>query len=79
MATTVILPIQSNLGYSPDQIDTRVTLADLLESVQEAIREFGADAHVVTEDGMNRYGANFGALMSISGEVTISDANPDED
>lgn len=73
---TVLLPISDNEGYSPEQIRTRVTLADLLESVQEAIENFGADAKVVTSNGQ-RYGASFGSLQAIGSEVVISDANPD--
>lgn len=79
MARTVILGTDNSLGYAPDQISTAVTLADLLEAVQNAIEDFGDDAVVITMDNA-RYGANFGALQTINGtEIQITDANPDED
>jgi len=78
MARTVILPVSDNAGYSPDQINTRVTLQDMLESVQQAIEEFGADAKVVISNGQ-RYGAGFGSIQAFGREVVISDAEPDED
>lgn len=75
---TVILGVDDNRGYSPEQISTRVTLLDLLESVQQAIEEFGEDAKVVIGNGQ-RYGAAFGRLESFGPEVVITDANPDDD
>lgn len=55
MARTVLIGIDDNQGYAPDQISTAVTLEALLESVQNAIEEFGADAKVVLYNGQ-RYG-----------------------
>lgn len=78
MATTVLLPVNDNQGYAPDQVRTNVTLQDLLESVQQAIEEFGEDAKVVLSNGQ-RYGAGFGSIQAFGNEVVISDANPDEE
>lgn len=54
--------VESNLGYAPDQIDRPVTLADILEQVQDAIAEWGEDAEVVLHQTNNGYGANYGRL-----------------
>ncbi|AVJ49946.1 hypothetical protein FDJ43_gp48 [Microbacterium phage Koji] len=79
MANTVLLGVNDNQGYSPDQINTSVTLADLLEAVQQAILDYGEDAKVVVANGQ-RYGAGFGSLQTHYGsEVSITDAAPDED
>lgn len=55
--------VESNLGYAPDQIDQTITLADLLNQVQSAINEWGADAEVVLHQTNNAYGANYGRLL----------------
>jgi succinyl-CoA synthetase alpha subunit len=78
MARTVLIGIDDNQGYAPDQISTAVTLEALLESVQNAIEEFGADAKVVLYNGQ-RYGAGFGRFQAYGSDAIISDANPDED
>lgn len=80
MARTVLLPVNDNQGYSPEQISTHVTLGDLLDAVQQAIQDFGSDAKVVVSNGQ-RYGAGFGSLAAAApfGEVVISDAEPDEE
>ncbi|QDF16017.1 hypothetical protein H3N89_gp52 [Microbacterium phage MonChoix] len=78
MAKTVLLGVNDNEGYAPDQIRTEVTLADLLAAVQDAITEHGEDAKVVVSNGQ-RYGAGFGSLEAMpGGEVIISDAAPDQ-
>lgn len=59
--TTVLLPIDDNQGYSPDQVETGFTLADLLAVVQEAIAQHGDDAVVVLDNGQ-RYGAQYGRI-----------------
>lgn len=79
MAKTVLLGVNDNQGYAPDQIQTEVTLASLLASVQEAIEEYGEDAKVVVANGQ-RYGAGFGSLEVLgygTDEVSITDADPD--
>jgi hypothetical protein len=58
----VILAAEPNMGYAADQIDTDMTLADLMALVEQAIEEYGPDAVVVTRDINNRYGADFGRL-----------------
>lgn len=60
----VNLSIESNLGYSADQIERPMNLGDLLEAVQDAIDEWGEDAEVVIHQINNRYGANFGRIVS---------------
>ena len=65
MATRVTLPIDDNQGYGPEQIDTIVTLRDMLEGIQEAIEEFGEDAVVVLDNGQ-RYGARYGRVRDAS-------------
>lgn len=59
---TVKMNVEGNLGYAADQVESRVTLADLLEQVQDAIEEWGEDATVVLHQVNNRYGANYGKL-----------------
>lgn len=61
-AEQVLLAVDNNRGYAPDQITDSMTLRDLLNAVEQAIADFGEDAMVVTLDGGNRYGANFGAI-----------------
>lgn len=79
MARTVLIGVNDNQGYAPDQINTDVTLADLLSAVQDAIEQFGEDAKVVVSNGQ-RYGAGFGSLEAYyGGEVVISDAAPDDE
>lgn len=58
------LNIESNLGYSADQINRAMSLGDLLEAVEMAIEEWGEDAEVVIHQMNNRYGANFGRIVS---------------
>ena len=55
-----------------------MTLADLLEAVQEAIDTYGAEATVVTHDSGNRYGANFGRLDQWGELFADADADPDD-
>jgi hypothetical protein len=79
MSKTVLLGVNSNQGYSPEQISTSITLADLLNSVQEAIEQFGEDAQVVVFTGQS-YGADFGSLQTLGhgdSTVSITDAAPD--
>ncbi|USH44805.1 hypothetical protein SEA_JUANYO_56 [Microbacterium phage Juanyo] len=74
MARTVLIGVNDNQGYAPDQINTDVTLADLLSVVA-----FTKDAKVVVSNGQ-RYGAGFGSLEAYyGGEVVISDAAPDDE
>lgn len=69
MATILTLPIDDNRGYTAEQVAeetrTQVTLQELLEGIQDAIREHGADAIVVLDNGQ-RYGAQFGVIRDAS-------------
>ncbi|GLI28494.1 hypothetical protein ARHIZOSPH14_27360 [Agromyces rhizosphaerae] len=64
---TVLINISDNEGYSPEQINTHITLGAMLESIQEAIDEFGEDAKVVLSNGQ-RYGAGFGSFVGGYGD-----------
>ena len=59
--TKVLFAIEGNLGYAADQV-SGMTLAELLNAVEAAVDEFGADAEVVVHQTNNRYGANFGRI-----------------
>lgn len=71
----VILAVDNNRGYGPEQVPTSMTLADLLALVETAIDEHGEDALVVTKDSGNRYGANWGAVSSYE-DITAVGACP---
>jgi hypothetical protein len=77
--TRVLMAHQGNLGYAPDQIETSVTLADLLEKVQEAVDEHGEDAVVVLQQTNNGHGANYGKLYSGYGLFEAVEEEFDED
>ena len=68
------LNIDSNLGYSADQIERPMNLGDLLEAVEVAIVEWGEDAEVVIHQMNNRYGANFGKIA----DYDVFEASDDE-
>lgn len=62
MAEYIILPINSNQGYSPEQVmNESITLGDLLAAVQEAIETHGAETKIVLSNGQ-RYGAGYGNI-----------------
>lgn len=80
--TKVTLRAESNLGYAADQIEGGlVTLADLLEAVQNAILDFGEGAEVVLHQTNNEYGANFGKLdrWNLFELVDTDDEDEDEE
>jgi hypothetical protein len=58
----VLMNHQGNLGYSAEQIEQSMTLAELLEAVTDAIDQWGDDAEVVMFQTNNGNGANFGKL-----------------
>ncbi len=60
--TRVILNISDNQGYAPDQISTKMTLARLLEAVEEAIEDYGSDAQIILNNGQ-RHGAGYGSII----------------
>lgn len=61
MATTLLLNVRPNEGYAPDQIELRMTLAELQEAIEYAIDEYGDDAEIVLDNGQ-RYGAQYGYI-----------------
>lgn len=66
MAQHVILNIQDNQGYAPDQVASRsISLKDLLSEVTEAIERFGEDAQIVLSNGQ-QYGAGYGYISKWS-------------
>lgn len=77
MAAKVLLNVESNLGYGADQVKG-MTLADLLEAVEMAIEDWGADTEVVLHQTNNRYGANFGTVHQWD-TFSSSEADRDED
>lgn len=76
--TQVILRISSHEGYAPSQIETRVTLSQLLEEVEIAIEEYGGEATIVLDNGQ-RYGASYGRITDTGYGNFFTDANTDED
>lgn len=53
---------KGNVGYGPNQVDTKISLAHLLEQVQDAIEQWGEDTTVVLYQTNNGRGANYGSL-----------------
>lgn len=75
--STVLLHINNNLGYAPDQIDSTLTLGDLLAAVEQAIADHGEDAVIVTEESGNHYGARFGNVEQYEDMFTSPDDEED--
>ena len=78
--TRVLLAIDDNQGYSPEQVSTDLTLGELIASLQEAAAEHGDDALVILNNGQ-RFGASFGAFRTMHGEIvdiTAVDENGEE-
>ena len=75
-AHQIVMNFNGNQGYAPDQINSKVTLADLLEQVQEAIHEWGEDAEVVLHQMNNGHGANYGSL---AGGYDLFDGTEEDD
>lgn len=75
--STVTLAINGNQGYAADQVENTMTLGDLLSAVKNAIEDFGPDTRVVTHDGGNPYGANYGSIDPY--EDTFTPLEDDED
>jgi len=57
----ILMNHSGNRGYGADQVEG-MTLAELLEQVQDAILEWGEDAEVVAFQTNNGRGANYGHL-----------------
>lgn len=75
-APIVKIGVEANAGCAPDQVDRhcRMTLADLLAAVQDAIDMFGEEAEVVTDNGQ-RYGARYGYLVEGSYGMTFGEVD----
>lgn len=78
MATTILLSVQPNEGYSPDQIQHRLSLAELLEAVEYAISEYGDDAEIVLDNGQ-RYGAQYGYIAGRVEDLFVEADDSDDD
>lgn len=76
--TRVLLAIDDNTAYVPEDVDTTLTLGELIAALQEAAEEYGDDAIVVLNNGQ-RYGASFGAFRTMGGEITDITATTDTD
>ncbi|UXE04394.1 hypothetical protein SEA_FUNSIZED_23 [Mycobacterium phage Funsized] len=76
---TVVMSLDNNQGYGPDQVNTEMTLRDLLHAVEDAIAEHGLDARVVTKDSGNRYGARWGRIDADGDLFTLHDTTGDWD
>lgn len=79
MAKTVLISVDDNRGYNPEQVETEVTLGELIAQLQEAAERFGDDAKVVLSNGQ-QYGAGFGRFATAGwhgGDLIIGDAEPD--
>ncbi len=76
--TTVRMNFEGNLGYTPDQIDQKVTLADILAQVQDAIVEWGEDTEVVLYQTNNGRGANYGNVSEYQMFDTAKSDDDDE-
>lgn len=79
MTKQLLLDVSPNSGYSPDQINQKLTLAQLLEAVENAISEYGEDAEIVTYDVNNSRGAKYGYICQHWGEVEFRDTDEDDD
>ena len=78
-ARRVVLAVDNNQGYAADQVETRMTLGDLLATIEQAVADFGEDALVVTRDTGNRYGANWGRLDQWAEVADADDEDGDSD
>lgn len=77
-AARVLMSISDNQGYAPDQINSTISLGDLLEQVEQAVKVFGEDALVVLANGQ-RYGAGYGAIPPLACEDLFVDPNDEGD
>lgn len=75
----VVMQVSANRGYAADQVESRMTLADLLVEVENAIGDFGEDAIVVTQDRDNRYGAAWGKISTYGGVFEATDDGEGEE
>jgi hypothetical protein len=62
--TTVALGVAPHRAYGASDVETQMTLGDLMRALEEAVSEYGEDARLVTRDDSNAYGAAWGHLDS---------------
>lgn len=74
----LVLKVNTNQGYGVDQINTQVTLGDLLASIEDAISQYGEDTKVVLDAGQ-QYGASFGSIRDDGSGQLFTDPEFDED
>lgn len=79
MTKQLLLDVSPNNGYGPDQVEQKLTLAQLLEAVENAISEYGEDAEIITHDVTNSRGAKYGYICQHWGEVEFRGAGENED
>lgn len=75
MAEYIVLNINDNAGYSPEQVmNESISLGDLLSAVQQAILDNDETTKIVLGNGQ-RYGATYGNISQWSDIF----AQPEED
>lgn len=75
----VVIEVDNNQGYAPDQVVSGMTLHDLHQLVEDAIHDHGGDCIVVTKDSGNRYGARWGGINPFSDIESVDDENEDDE
>ncbi|WP_243224563.1 hypothetical protein [Microbacterium sp. CIAB417] len=75
--TRILLAIEDNTGYTPDQVQNTVTVRDLMRALQEAADQYGEDTLIVLDNGQ-RYGAQFGGIDIYRDLITPVEADDDE-
>ncbi len=56
----IILRIRGNMGYGADQVNS-ITVGEL----RNLLEGYDDDMEIVTENTSNRYGANFGEIITV--------------
>lgn len=77
--TRILLAIEDNQGYSPDQVKTSMTIRDLMNALQEAADEHGEDVLIILDNGQ-QCGARFGGIDTYRDLITpVEDDAEEED
>lgn len=74
--TRVLLTIEPHQAYAANAVESEATLGDLLDLIQDAVAEYGADARIVTYSPGDRYGAAYGRLAPV-GLAPAADTDDD--
>jgi hypothetical protein len=74
---TLLLAIEDNQGYSPDDVRETLTLGDLIQALQEAAEQYGDDARLVLDNGQ-QYGAQYGGISTYR-DLLVAAPAADED